>query len=393
MSGVADAEQIDPQLLAKLLPYLTESIMVVRVDGTIAANLAPPGGLFGHGDRVGSSHPLQFAHPDDLPMALELSVNALQTEPGWRGAGLMRARVASGEYQQFELTVENRTDDPVINGFVARTRSIEGFDTSIYNVPTHGELLESLAEAIPVPLVVMDPFGMPVWVNQPAVELLGTDLATMQREGVPGLEDTVAARQVEAGVTTTEISLGDKTLAVRVISRGGIPGRVASIVATFEDITELSRRADLDSLTNLPNRASVLNELTARLAADATKVSVIYCDLDGFKLVNDRYGHAVGDGVLTHVAGVLRDVVREGDIVGRVGGDEFVFVCNDLSDADVTSILDRITTELETAVPPDAPRVSASLGVARGRDGDAPRDVLHRADVAMYAAKRASRHA
>jgi cyclic di-GMP phosphodiesterase Gmr len=165
---------------------------------------------------------------------------------------------------------------------------------------------------------------------------------------------------------------------------------VASIVVTLEDVTELTRRANHDSLTGLPNRAAVLDELNHRLADGPTVVTVIYCDLDGFKLVNDRFGHAVGDRVLMQVAEVLRGAVREGDLVGRIGGDEFVFVCNDLDDAALASVTERISAGLTMSSSPEGPGITVSLGVARGRPGDTSRDVLHRADVSMYAAKRAT---
>ena len=384
---MADGECIDPAVLARLLPYLTESIMVIGLDGNVTANLAPPGGLLGHGDRTGQSV-FEYYHPDDMAAGLELGVSAIGTEPGWKGAGLIRMRKVDGSYEQYEITVVNHTDDPVLNGFVARTRSIEGFDTSVYNVPDHGDLIESLAEAVPVAIVMLDPFGAPLYMNRAAEDLLGLDLAALRACGLPDLQPAIEERRAEPGISSVEVRHGDRVLATRLVSRGR-PGRVASTVITFEDITELTRRANHDSLTGLPNRAAVLDELNDRLAAAPTDVTVIYCDLDGFKLVNDRFGHAVGDRVLMHVAEVLRGAVREGDVVGRIGGDEFVFVCRDLDDAALVSVSDRITNGLTIASSPDGPDVTVSLGVARGRPGDTSRDVLHRADVSMYAAKRA----
>lgn len=157
---------------------------------------------------------------------------------------------------------------------------------------------------------------------------------------------------------------------------------------TLEDVTELTYRANHDALTGLPNRAAVIDELTVRLAASPTDVAVIYCDLDGFKLVNDRFGHAVGDRVLMHIGAVLRRVVRHGDLVGRIGGDEFVFVCSELDDSTLAAVTCRVTEGLHMSFAPDGPEVTVSIGVARGRVGDTSREVLHRADVSMYAAKR-----
>jgi diguanylate cyclase (GGDEF)-like protein len=385
---VADGDRIPPEVLARLLPYLTESILVCDVEGNVKYNLAPPGGLFGHGEREGGSI-FAYYHPDDLAAGMELGVSALGTEPGWMGAGVMRNRVADGSYQRFEVTVVNHTDDPLIDGFVVRTRSIEGFDTSEYSVPDHEELLSSLAEAIPVAIVVLDPFGKPMYMNSAAETLLRVDLDGLRACGMTGLESAIAERRQAPGRTSTEIEHDGRTLAVHLVSRGR-PGRVASTVITLEDVTALTRRATLDELTGLPNRAAVLDAITCRLERDPTKVTVVYCDLDGFKLVNDRFGHAVGDRVLAHIGGILRGAVREGDIVGRIGGDEFVFVCDDLDDAGLASLSERVHDGLCSGASPDAPEVTVSLGVARGRPGDTPRDVLHRADVSMYAAKRAT---
>jgi diguanylate cyclase (GGDEF)-like protein len=385
---VADGENVTPEVLARLLPYLTESIMVIGLDGAVRANLAPPGGLLGHGDRQGSSA-FEYYHPDDLPAALELGVSSIGTEPGWMGAGVIRMRKADGTYQRYELTVVNHTDDPVLQGFVARTRSIEGFDTSVYNVPDHDELIESLAEAVPVAIVMLDPFGTPLYMNQPAVALLGVDIAALRECGVPQLADVIAERLQGPGESSVELAHGERILAARLVSRGR-PGRVASIVVTLEDVTELTRRANHDPLTGLPNRAAVIDTLTERLTRDPEDVTVLYCDLDGFKLVNDRFGHAVGDRVLVHIAEILRGAVREGDVVGRIGGDEFVFVCSGLDDASLMLVNDRITEGLARSASPDGPAVTVSLGMARGRPDDTARDVLHRADVSMYAAKRAA---
>ena len=385
---MADGENVTPEVLARLLPYLTESIMVIGTDGTVLANLAPPGGLLGQGDRRGRSA-FDFYHPDDLPAALELGMSAIETEPGWTGSGVVRGRKADGTYERFELLVVNRTDDPVLNGFIARTRSIEGFDTSVYNVPDHDDLIESLAEAVPVAIVMIDPFGKPLYMNAAAKSLLGVDLAAVEDLRFPALDAAIEERRATPGESALQAPYGDRTLAIRLVSRGR-PGRVASIVVTLEDVTELTRRANHDPLTGLPNRAAVIDALDDRLARSPGDVTVLYCDLNGFKMVNDRFGHAVGDRVLIHVAGVLRGAVREGDVVGRIGGDEFVFVCDRLDEASLRLVSDRITGGIAISTSPDGPDVSVSLGAAHGRPGDTSRDLLHRADVAMYAAKRAT---
>jgi diguanylate cyclase (GGDEF)-like protein len=116
---------------------------------------------------------------------------------------------------------------------------------------------------------------------------------------------------------------------------------------------------------------------------------VLFCDLDGFKPVNDRLGHAAGDQLLIGVAARLRGCVRGDDLIGRFGGDEFVIVCRGADAVDVIS--DRIREMVASPFPAGGERVliGVSVGVAHAHPGDSTDDVVARADLAMYQAKRA----
>lgn len=146
-----------------------------------------------------------------------------------------------------------------------------------------------------------------------------------------------------------------------------------------------------DTLTGLPNRALLLDRLAHLLARrDASHVTVVFLDLDGFKAVNDTLGHDAGDRVLCEVADRLAGVVRPGDTVARLAGDEFVVV---VPDADVAAV-EALTRRLESATTidcGDAPGVlgvSASIGVATGRSSTIGAEgLLREADTAMYRAK------
>jgi diguanylate cyclase (GGDEF)-like protein len=120
----------------------------------------------------------------------------------------------------------------------------------------------------------------------------------------------------------------------------------------------------------------------------------MYIDLDGFKPINDNYGHDVGDGVLRQFAERLQEVVRECDLVARVGGDEFVVAGGELSDAEAAlDIAQRILNALARPMAASSARslsVRASIGIAIYPDIAQSRDtLLSAADVAMYVAKRA----
>jgi diguanylate cyclase len=151
----------------------------------------------------------------------------------------------------------------------------------------------------------------------------------------------------------------------------------------------LLHQATHDPLTGLANR----REFAARLAAELTRPAncvVLFCDLDGFKEVNDRLGHVAGDRLLVEVARRLRRSVREGDLVSRFGGDEFLVLFRDATLGDVQALCTRIAEAI--ARPVDLGResvvIGASIGLAVGLgDVDAAEELISRADRAMYVAK------
>ena len=152
-----------------------------------------------------------------------------------------------------------------------------------------------------------------------------------------------------------------------------------------------------DLLTGLPNRAlnlKLFSELLAgpwpEISSTASKLTVFCLDLDGFKGVNDRFGHAAGDAVLVAVADRLRASVRDADHVCRLGGDEFVILLPDISDREAADIARRIVARVSEPFE-FAPggRVGASIGLASApRDGTTADELLSAADRAMYEAKR-----
>jgi diguanylate cyclase (GGDEF)-like protein/PAS domain S-box-containing protein len=158
---------------------------------------------------------------------------------------------------------------------------------------------------------------------------------------------------------------------------------------------DLVREAMHDPLTGLPNRTVILDEL-ARVAGsrDPAAAVVLFVDLDGFKAVNDLHGHAVGDSVLIEVGARLRASIREGDLVGRLSGDEFVLVCRlGTSPNGAADLATRVVRALSAPVTVGHldVDVSASVGVLMVEPGDDPEGLLHRADRAMYSAKGAGK--
>jgi diguanylate cyclase (GGDEF)-like protein/PAS domain S-box-containing protein len=154
---------------------------------------------------------------------------------------------------------------------------------------------------------------------------------------------------------------------------------------------QLELAATTDPLTGLGNRAGLARSLRE---ADGDHISVLYVDLDGFKQVNDTFGHTVGDSVIVAAGHRLVSLLRETDTVFRVGGDEFVVVCRDISDEQATDaaeqIASRIVERLGQPFRVDDALVSigASVGVALRSDEENATELLRRADLALLRAKR-----
>ncbi|OIQ90465.1 putative diguanylate cyclase YegE [mine drainage metagenome] len=197
-------------------------------------------------------------------------------------------------------------------------------------------------------------------------------------------------------------------------------GAVVEVLAVLRDVTDvveaeeqLTHAAHHDNLTGLPNRAFLLETLEGALArsrVDGRDVAVLFCDLDGFKEVNDTGGHSAGDAVLRETAQRFREVLREGDTVARVGGDEFVIVVEPWKRADpgpslpagesaralAVDVAERLTRAPQKPITvrglDHVVRASIGITYATLDPAGAPAsvtvdEVLHRADGAMYRAK------
>ncbi len=198
-------------------------------------------------------------------------------------------------------------------------------------------------------------------------------------------------------------------------------GRVVQYVGLQDDVTErvealraleverdrtrayLRRIEDLartDALTGLPNRRHLEERVAAALDGDGA-VALLFCDLDGFKAVNDRFGHAAGDDLLVRVAQRLRSGLPAGAVAARLGGDEFIVALTGLDPRcaaeRAAEVADRLARSVADPVGLGGVEVSIAVSVgvavARGRGGEGFEDLLRRADEAMYARKRAGRGA
>ena len=175
---------------------------------------------------------------------------------------------------------------------------------------------------------------------------------------------------------------------------------VANVLATAASRRRMDRRLRYQALhyllTGLANRMLCKDrpaQAVARSRRSGKGIAVLYIDLNAFKAVNDRYGHAAGDEVLVAVAQRLEEVVRPSDTVARVGGDEFLVICEDLDEQSALALGRRLADAARRPVEATGARhqVSASIGIALSTSDPPEPDALVRtADAAAYEAKRAS---
>jgi diguanylate cyclase (GGDEF)-like protein len=212
--------------------------------------------------------------------------------------------------------------------------------------------------------------------------------AAAPSEAMPQAADSAAF----LGVPELELTPSVQSALTRLLSE--IEELRVEVGRLHSQLNEAEGLADQDVLTPLLNRRAFMREL-ARTAAFAQRyggpAALIYVDLDGFKAINDRFGHAGGDAVLRVVAQRLAAHVRESDIVGRLGGDEFAVILAQADLAQAQAKAHSLKTAIESEPVPCgdwmAP-VRATCGVAAIEAALGPEEILAAADRAMYQAKR-----
>jgi len=239
--------------------------------------------------------------------------------------------------------------------------------------------------------------------------------ADLRREERFPLFVAQARRAGLSAVFTFPLRHGDNSLGALDLYRdapGPLSDQAMIVAQTLADVASAylvnaQARADLlassahtqalalhDSLTGLPNRVLLLERIEHALLSRRRSekvVSVLFIDLDGFKKVNDRYGHQVGDELLVAVADRLTRTLRPGDTLARLSGDEFIIVCENLDEEQqIEGIAARLTEAICSpfVLASVAVELSASIGIAFAGHGNDPEQLLHRADLAMYQVKR-----
>ena len=238
-------------------------------------------------------------------------------------------------------------------------------------------------------LLLGHPFLSAVAVDERAPLLSALRDAISRKPATHAVRTRVARADGETRVVECRFSnlLDDPTVA-------GIVVRATDVSEYHAEREHLFRMAFYDELTDMPRRELLRDRIGQALRArrrGLLDVAVLFVDLDEFKTVNDRFGHAVGDDVLREVASRLAACVREGDSAARVGGDEFAVLLSEcVAEADAVAVSSRIVRAFAEPITIRGHDVTvgASVGVALAREEDEADALLRRADRAMYEAKR-----
>lgn len=363
--------------------------------------------------------------PEDRPQHDETIRNALATGRPFEQE--YRIRTADGTVKWVHATAmphPSQAGDVVWTGLLTDVSARKRLETVVKDSEArYRTLFETVAQGV----VYQDAAGRITSANPAAQRILGLTLQQMQgRESIdprwqavredgspfPGNEHP-AMEALRTGAPVRQVVMG-----VHAPGRGSTwllvnatplwrHGAVHEVYASFEDITErvllsqeLKLQASTDDLTGLANRRSLMQRLVLEFdrvqhLPDYT-CALLAIDLDLFKLVNDRHGHAAGDAVLQHAAALMRRFTRQHDLAARSGGEEFIVLLPDTGADEAAALAERLRAGLQ-AQPVDHQgqqlQVTLSVGVSAIQPGDANTDtVLARADAALYQAKAAGRN-
>lgn len=358
----------------------------------------------------------EFVHPEDQPGAIATWFEMMDA-PGqartWEG----RYRTKDGYWRWVRSVNVNRLDDPEAPAVETTLRGIEVAHVDLAEeLRAREQVLSRLSDAMPIGVFEMGTDGQVGFSNERLDAILGVPSATTVQdkfsivvdEDRPLLDAALRRVLADEGVDDVELRLRPSgtapsaervcVLSMRPLTDGA--GRVTGAVGCLVDVTEqvqlrrqLELRATTDQLTSCLNRAAILEVLASAVEREGAPhgLAVVFVDLCRFKEVNDRYGHAAGDDVLELAATRLHHVVRDGDRVGRVGGDEFLVVCPGVDSESVAlEIAERIRVALTDCVELEGGSVDllASIGVAWSTETLDADTLVRRADEAMYRAKR-----
>jgi diguanylate cyclase (GGDEF)-like protein/PAS domain S-box-containing protein len=438
--------------LERIVHGAERTLVVIEADGCITWVNHAAEALTGRTqDELIGHNILEFIDPDEVPVLLESMAYAAEAEPDYRLRPMeFRLQTAHGEWRVVEAVTRNLLDDPVVKGFVVNIHDITDrrlIDAALNAIMTNAQVTESIALVAELVEEQVRNCRVAIGLDPLAggfTTTTGADLArdlialaTTQRTGDEVLpwQQAVATKLprfdrnlhgVPEQLARTASGLGYYAVwsVPMVLATGEAQGclviwhgeptapspaqrisidravRLSTIaLERVRSEAMLVHAANHDMLTGVWNRSSFfcrLGEVVRGARERDEHVALLFVDLDGFKPVNDRLGHLVGDSVLFETAKRIELTLRPDDMVARLGGDEFGVLCPGVrDDHEIEGIADRLIAAVgepidlgETTV-----RIGASIGIAFAADADHDEErLLDLADRAMYRAKEAGRH-
>ncbi len=366
-------------------------------------------------DEMVGHRSLEFIDPEDHAPAIANWMDMLRA-PGSIRRVRIRHRHRDGSWVWFEVNNHNLLRDPEHGCVLAEMFDITDEMAAQEALRAREHMLRRLAEALPLGIFHVAHDGALVYQNERLAAILGrnapgtvdgvlsaivpSDRPVLSRALGAAVESGIDA-DLEVDVRRRRNDLRRCTFSLRALSDDA--GLVTGAIVCVSDVTEsvrlrrtLEDRATFDVLTRCYNRASILQTLEQTLADNALAgagTAAIFIDLDRFKELNDHAGHAAGDVYLVETARRLRFAVRDSDVVGRIGGDEFLVVCRAVDTAaDALLIAERIrnglgATQLRIGAEVVTPQASIGVAFVRG-EGMSADALVARADEAMYQSKR-----
>jgi diguanylate cyclase (GGDEF)-like protein/PAS domain S-box-containing protein len=405
-----------------LFDRLPEMIAVIDADGLITVVNDRLLDVMGYcRDAVLGTSIFDYVHPDDMAY-MAWSWEQREAHPAETGIKVQaRGRNADGSWRAVEILGLSLLDDHAVGGMVMSMRDLES-DAGLADSPAR---LRSMMDRTTDVVMLLDETGSVLYASRRLTSRYGHD-----NDRIVGRPVTEILHRDDAGAAVDWLGAlvegGDRAtsrLRLRVVDPSGDVHQVewqgtnqigdpliGGLIVSGRDITELvameaqvrvqteqlSYAAAHDALTGLLNRSAFIDCCERGACGrgptgEGDDLVVLFCDLDRFKAVNDTHGHEVGDRVLNIVAARLSACVRDGDVVGRYGGDEFtVLLGGDATPAGVTALVARIQARIAEpiAVGDIVTDVGVTVGIGRAPAADAEVDRLLRdADQAMYARK------
>ena len=449
---IADAETSTGERYEKLLQNIDDVITVCAADGTVLTNLGHFNELLGWPSSYWEGRSVfEFAHPDEIDDARR-AFELLLRMPGVPIIRDFRTLDAHGRWNWLQFTATNLLDDPTLQAVVLVSRNVTLKKQADSLQKSQSEIFELIACAAPLELVLARlgllveehvqgsvtgffvledgtvraaagprlPVAYTQAVSGPRARWFGSvrdALLTGRSAAVTDVAANPDAHQLPAvyGATRSTVSIPiDDDLSehgpcgvleihlteARALTEAEelvalAAARLAAIaLQRHRTQVQLWHLAHHDRLTSLPNRARLqerLDDAIARAQAHNSALAVMFLDVDNFKIVNDSLGHTAGDHVLIGFAERLAAMLRPDDTVGRFGGDEFVVLLENITDADdAVLVAERLLEDLRhpLRIGDQTVFLSVSVGIAVSIGGHDSADVLLRnADSAMYQAK------